>query len=264
MNEQTILFVDDEPAVLRAMQRLFRTREFHILTAAGGVDGLTLLAEHNVQVVVSDQRMPGMSGTDFLKEVRRRHPETIRCILSGYAEMHSVIDAINDGNVYRFIAKPWDDEELKALIAECLDVAESMDSERLERRKLESRANALEHKNAQFVELTTLQESLVRSGRELLEYLPVAVAAMNANGTMVYTNRMFLKEFGHLPGTLLGRSAGEPWSSVACDSRPKSPMPLVIDAVMHHAHIAQVAIGGQPHTLIAIPVNSSRTPGPTI
>jgi response regulator RpfG family c-di-GMP phosphodiesterase len=168
MSKPIVLFVDDETSVLRAMNRLFRKENVIILTAPSGAEGLELLDQHSISVVVSDQRMKKMCGTDFLKETRACYPDTVRCILSGYAEMDSVIAAINDGNVYRFISKPWDDTEIVATVNECLTVAASKAKERRDRASLEIRATALEAESVQFAELIELQKTLLNSSQKLL------------------------------------------------------------------------------------------------
>ncbi|MEO1245674.1 MAG: response regulator [Pseudomonadota bacterium] len=247
----TILFVDDEEGVLRALKRLFRKENADVLTAQSGPEGLGILEDRPVHVVVSDQRMTGMSGTEFLKQVRNRYPATVRCILSGYAEMDSVVAAINDGNVTRFIAKPWDDDELKAVLRECLDIAEGLAKDRRTRESLENKAFALQQESAQYAELLELQESLLRSSRDVLDHLPIAVAALDGLCRIIYMNRLFAGEFGHLPGAELGSLAGEPWRSAASDDKPGDTT-LSIDDVGHPARTARVEIGGQPHTLIAL------------
>ena len=166
MSKPIILFVDDETSVLRAMNRLFRKQNVTVLTAPSGAQGLELLDQHSISVVVSDQRMTKMCGTDFLKKVRAWYPDTVRCILSGYAEMDSVIAAINDGNVYRFMYKPWDDTEIVATVNECLTVAVSKAKERRDRASLEIRATALEQESVQFAELIELQKTLLNSPRK--------------------------------------------------------------------------------------------------
>jgi diguanylate cyclase (GGDEF)-like protein/PAS domain S-box-containing protein len=108
----TLLLVDDEPNVLNALRRLLRREGYRILTAASGAEGLELLALERVQVIVSDQRMPGMSGVEFLSKVKELYPETVRLSLSGYSEISTVTDAINKGAISKYITKPWDDESL--------------------------------------------------------------------------------------------------------------------------------------------------------
>ena len=110
---QTLLIVDDDVNVLTSLHRLFRRDNYRVLTASSPAEGFELLALYRVQVILCDQRMPVMSGTEFLSEVKEMYPETIRIILSGYTGVESVLDSINRGAIYRFYTKPWDDLELR-------------------------------------------------------------------------------------------------------------------------------------------------------
>jgi two-component system NtrC family sensor kinase len=113
-----LLFVDDEENILHSIERMFHDAGYTILTAKSGHAGLAILETGPpVQVVVSDYRMPGMSGVEFLQAVARRWPETVRIVLSGYADTPSVIGAINEGGIYKFISKPWNDDELRLAVA---------------------------------------------------------------------------------------------------------------------------------------------------
>jgi EAL domain-containing protein (putative c-di-GMP-specific phosphodiesterase class I)/ActR/RegA family two-component response regulator len=112
-NVQTLLVVDDDVNVLAALHRLFKRDNYRVLTAASPAEGFELLAEHSVQVILCDQRMPVMSGTEFLSKVKEMYPDTIRIILSGYTEVGTVLESINRGAIYRFYTKPWDDNELR-------------------------------------------------------------------------------------------------------------------------------------------------------
>ena len=116
--QSTILIVDDEEQVSAALARLLRRDGYRILRAKSGAEGLVLLASHDVQVVLSDERMPGMSGTEFLSRVKVMYPKTIRIMLSGYTAVDSIIEATNSGAVFRFHVKPWDDDVLRNSIAE--------------------------------------------------------------------------------------------------------------------------------------------------
>lgn len=111
---RTILLVDDEEDIGAALARLLRRDAYKILRANNAKDGLALLADNDVGVVISDQRMPGMTGIEFLTQIKELYPHTIRIILSGYADLEAVMDATNRGAVYKFFTKPWDNEELCA------------------------------------------------------------------------------------------------------------------------------------------------------
>ncbi|OBV40404.1 EAL domain-containing protein [Janthinobacterium psychrotolerans] len=110
---QTLLIVDEDVNVLSSLHRLFRPDGYQILTASTPAEGFELLALHRVHVIVCDQRMTGLSGTEFLSKVKELYPATIRIILSGYTGLEAVLDAINRGAIYRFYTKPWDDTELR-------------------------------------------------------------------------------------------------------------------------------------------------------
>ncbi|WP_137937391.1 EAL domain-containing protein [Chitinivorax sp. B] len=113
---RALLLVDDEPFILQALQRVLRHEGYQIFTASSGAEALLIMAEHEVDVVLSDQRMPTMSGTDLLAKVKRIHPDTVRMILSAQCDFHAVRDAINRGEVFRFLSKPWEDDQLRAEI----------------------------------------------------------------------------------------------------------------------------------------------------
>ncbi|WP_265942404.1 EAL domain-containing protein [Dechloromonas sp. A34] len=127
---RTLLLVDDEVNILASLKRLLRADGYQILTASGAEQGLELLARHRVDVIVSDQRMPGMSGVEFLRRVKVLHPATIRLVLSGYTDLQTVTDAINEGAIYKFLTKPWDDSHLRANIQEAFRAKEMADENR--------------------------------------------------------------------------------------------------------------------------------------
>jgi response regulator RpfG family c-di-GMP phosphodiesterase len=123
-HEHTVLFVDDEVNILKALQRLLRTEDMNVLCASRAAEALELLEKHPTQVVVTDQRMPEMSGVDFLAQVRERQPDIVRMMLTGYTEMKVAVDAINRGEIYRLITKPWNDDELRATLRQAFDHAD--------------------------------------------------------------------------------------------------------------------------------------------
>ena len=121
MHEHTVLFVDDEANILKALQRLLRNEPLNVLTATSPQEAIELLESTPAQVVVSDQRMPDMSGVDLLSTIREHQPEMVRMMLTGYTEMNIAVEAINRGEIYRLITKPWNDEELKATLRQAFD-----------------------------------------------------------------------------------------------------------------------------------------------
>ncbi len=121
---KTLLVVDDEPQVLSALQRVLRNEPYKVLTAANAGEALACLLRHHVDVILSDYRMPIMNGTQFLTRVMQRNPNTVRLVLSGYADLETISQAINRGVVYNFLAKPWDDDLLRAYLNEAFQHAE--------------------------------------------------------------------------------------------------------------------------------------------
>ncbi|MEX2365120.1 MAG: response regulator [Pseudohongiellaceae bacterium] len=114
----TLLVVDDEPDILNAIKQTLQSDGYNILTAQNGQDGLEILAKHPVCVIISDQSMPEMSGVKFLSRAKELYPGTIRMVLSDYTELKTITDAINSGDIHKFLTKPWDDELLRANVRE--------------------------------------------------------------------------------------------------------------------------------------------------
>ncbi|HAI59825.1 MAG TPA: c-di-GMP phosphodiesterase [Xanthomonadaceae bacterium] len=123
---RTLLLVDDEENVLRALQRVFRRDGYRVLAASRVAEAFELLASNEVQVILSDQRMNDLSGTEFLGRVKELYPRTVRLILSGYTDVATVTEAINRGAIYRFLTKPWDEEALRHHIREAFRTWEGL------------------------------------------------------------------------------------------------------------------------------------------
>jgi diguanylate cyclase (GGDEF)-like protein/PAS domain S-box-containing protein len=112
----TVLLVDDEPSILSALNRLLRREGYRVLVAGSAEAAFAVLARESVAVILSDQRMPVMTGTELLARVKTLYPQTVRMVLSGYSEISAVTDAINKGSIHKYLSKPWDDEHLKSEI----------------------------------------------------------------------------------------------------------------------------------------------------
>ncbi len=120
MTKHSILYVDDEPSNLRGFKSLFFT-DFNVYTATSGKEGLEILEDNTIHMVISDQKMPEMTGVEFLKEVARNYPEIIRIVLTGYSDLEVIIKAVNECGIFRYLAKPWDFEEMKLTIKKGLE-----------------------------------------------------------------------------------------------------------------------------------------------
>ncbi|HEC12682.1 MAG TPA: response regulator [Acidiferrobacteraceae bacterium] len=212
--QRTLLLVDDEENILKALGRLLRRDGYRILTASSGREGLALLEHHKVGVIVSDQRMPQMTGSEFLFQVKERYPDTVRIVLSGYTELKSVTDAINRGAIYKFLTKPWDDQLLRDNIKEAFRQGElQSENQRLTRELQDANAELsginqdlerrVEEKTREIMHsLRTLHLS-----QDVLEYLPIAVLGIGDDDCVAVANRMATKLLVGENGFLVGQSA---------------------------------------------------------
>ena len=118
--KHSILLVDDEPEILFSLRGLLR-KEFDLHTANSGAEALEVLRRHPVQVIMSDQRMPEMTGVELLRRARGECPQAVRIVFTGYADIKAVIDAVNQGQIYRYLTKPWDPDELLAVLGQACE-----------------------------------------------------------------------------------------------------------------------------------------------
>ncbi len=205
--ERTLLLVDDEENIASALTRLLRRDGYQILRANGGLQGLEILAQHRVGVIISDQRMPGMTGTEFLSRVRELYPETIRIVLSGYTDLNSVTDAINRGAIYKFLTKPWDDDLLKAQVEEAFHYYEMKRENARLAAELKSANDALAALNAEL-ELLVIQKTreaglnlhVLKVAQEVLDLLPLGVIGIGEDGLIAVANQCALRWLGSVLG----------------------------------------------------------------
>lgn len=208
LRQRTILMVDDEESILSSLKRLFRRDGYRILTAGGGEQGLEALADNEVDVVISDQRMPKMTGVEFLRQVKVLYPNTVRIVLSGYTELNSITEAINEGAIYKFLTKPWDDEQLRANVQEAFLFKELGDENR---RLAVELGNANEQLHLLLEEKKRqLQVDQIALGvvHEILQLLPWPVLGVDNEGMIVSANQEAQGLFGN-SGQLIGAFAEE-------------------------------------------------------
>lgn len=125
-----VLYVDDEQTNLFSFKASFR-KDFNVFTASSGSEGLKILNEQKLHVVISDQRMPGMTGIEFFQKAKELHSDPIRVLLTGYADINAVIDAINKGEVYRYVTKPWNTDEVKTIIHNAYEIFKLREDNRI-------------------------------------------------------------------------------------------------------------------------------------
>src|SRR5919112_6670510 len=134
-----VLYVDDESNNLLAFKATFR-RIFDIYTATSAAEGMNVLTQHRVHIIIADQRMPQSTGVEFFDVVRTAYPDPVRILLTGYTDVEAIIDAINKGQIFRYIKKPWDELELKTAIYNAFEVYST-------RRQLKNKIDELEKSN---------------------------------------------------------------------------------------------------------------------
>lgn len=117
----TVLYVDDEEHNLMSFKATFRMK-YNVLTAISADDAVKVLDENNVQIIITDQRMPNMTGSQFLESILDKHPDPMRILLTGYADLNAVVDAINKGKIFHYLTKPWSEEELDSTIQRAFEV----------------------------------------------------------------------------------------------------------------------------------------------
>lgn len=201
-HEQVVLFVDDEKNILSTLRRLCRREAYTVLTAGSGAEALDLLAERPASVIISDYRMPEMTGVEMLARAKDIIPDSIRIILSGFADTQSVVEAINKGEVYRFLSKPWDDQELLTVIRQSLEHWELKRENAALDEQLTRQNEQLQRLNENLELIVTERTRSLAFAQDVLEHLPLGVLGVSREGEVMLTNS-FLQQhwpcFGHVP-----------------------------------------------------------------
>jgi CheY-like chemotaxis protein len=185
-----VLVVDDEASVLSSLRRLLRREPYDLITAGSGEEALRLLEKQPVPLILSDQRMPGMTGIELLGEVRRRWPDTMRVVLSGYSAVQTILEAINEGAVYKFLSKPWNDEELKGNIRQALEQYELKTENRRMSRQIAEQNDRLRELNAELDQRATDASAGLSSIQDLHDAIAVGVITFDESELIVSANRL--------------------------------------------------------------------------
>lgn len=195
-HQHTVLCVDDEQSIINSIKRLVRKENYRLITANSGQDGLTLLAENDVQIVISDQRMPEMSGTEFLKQVKTLYPQVLRIILSGYTEVDSITEAINEGSVYKFFLKPWNDHNLKLEIRQALEQYDLIQANKHLHEKVIAKNNELKRINENLeaavkerTQTLEVQNQALQLSQAVLEELSLPILGISREMIIVLANK---------------------------------------------------------------------------
>jgi DNA-binding NtrC family response regulator len=154
------MFVDDEPHVTEGLKRALRREPYSVLSANSASEALDILKREPVDVVVSDEKMPGMSGADFLAVVRQKYPDTIRIILTGHATLDAAIHAINGGEIYRFLTKPCNEVDLSVTIRQALEQKELVSESRRLLKKVRHQSVLLEELEKEHPGITRVRRTI--------------------------------------------------------------------------------------------------------
>ena len=221
-----ILVVDDEEAILETMTFTFED-EYEVLTSSDARRALDVLDQNApVAVVLTDQRMPNMSGVEFLSEVWKRHPDTVRMILTGFSDMEAIIQSINDGHVYAYITKPWEPDQLKQVMKQAVEHYElTIENDRLVR--------DLKHANLYL--------------EAVMDQLDTGALAVDAAGIVQAANRP-VRDYLALEGEVRGRALTDLLVEHGMDSVGAAALRLADDEELHYEDL-EVHVANQTHRL---------------
>lgn len=240
MAQGSLLIIDDEQNIIHAIKRLLRKEAYEINTAMSGEEALAFLSNHQVDVIISDHRMPGMSGIEFLERAKGLCPLSVRIILSGYADLKTVTEAINRGYIYKFILKPWDDEELKTAIREALNVARLQienykltEELKTKNERLQWLNNNLEDEVEKRTQELKMRNMVLERFHYIIHQMPIGFIGLGDDKRIVFANNWAHVHIGKLKNLLdqdIEAILGADVASGLDDlSHEKDPISMIID-----------------------------------
>jgi PAS domain S-box-containing protein len=215
-----VLFVDDEENNLKAFKASFR-REMDVLLAGSGQEALELLARESVHVIVSDQRMPGMSGSEFLAIARKRHPSAMRMLLTGYSDLEAVVRAVNEGGIYAYATKPWDENDVRLRIQQAFEINQL----RAEKERLLDRYSQVFEGTADPIVIVDQRGQVLQANRAC-----AALIGMERDELLRHRFTEFLEDADNLVRSLKRHRSGKDFVNV--DLTLRTPRGAVIDCLM--------------------------------
>jgi response regulator RpfG family c-di-GMP phosphodiesterase len=183
-----LLIVDDEQNILSSLRRLLRRESYELVTASSAEEALQAMEEQPADVVISDYRMPGMTGTELLREIQNRWPDTVRIVLSGYSEVNAIIAAINEGWIYKFITKPWNDEEILLSIKRAVEQYELVAENKRMAREIHRQNEQLRNLNKLLDQRATDASTGLTCAQEFFETIDAGLLAVDTDGLIVSAN----------------------------------------------------------------------------
>ena len=190
-----MLCVDEKKEILSSVKRLLRKEGYHLHTASSAQEGFEIFKTQKIHLVISDHRMSGMSGTDFLSKIKEMYPDTIRILLTGYTQIDSIKDSVNKGHIYKFFLKPWNDEHLKIEIRKALEKYDLVQANRALTAAIEKKNQELEAANQNLEVLIQqrtreleLKNRSLELTRNIFENLPFPVLGVGSDQIIILIN----------------------------------------------------------------------------
>lgn len=202
MTEKTLLCIDDDKATLNSLQRLLHGEKYRVLIAETASEAFEVLNQETIHVVMVDQRMPDVNGAKLLQLIKEKYPTILRLVLSGYADVSAILDSINEGEIYRFLSKPWDSNALKIMLRQSFEHYELQELNRTLFQKVNDQNNALTRLNDELEKVVENRTYLLRLIQEVVQHIPLPFVALDLTGQIVTANADFIRQSPEL--TVLG------------------------------------------------------------
>ena len=259
-----ILLVDDEPPILRSLTRLLAFESYDLVTAPSAEVALTLLGQAETAVILTDYDLGGIGGVDLLRQARERCPDASRILFSGHIDLELLRRAVNGGEVYRFVTKPWNDDELLQAVRQGVERWQLLRHNRMLARQAEEQNHQLKRFNAELENMVSertialeLRNRALGLSQEVLDGLPVAVVGIAPDGQVALANAFARRLFPNLmPGETPKSSAQSPlweWSQEALVSGSQ----LVVDGSLGPLRVEVMALGDRGVVMTVIPLNKA-------
>jgi response regulator RpfG family c-di-GMP phosphodiesterase len=263
-----VLMVDDEPPILRSLTRLLAFEDYELATAGNATEAMAQLAQGETAVILSDFDLGDMGGVELLRQAREKSPDTSRILFSGHIDIELLRHAVNGGEVYRFVTKPWSDDELLQAVRQGIERWQLLHRNRMLAQRAEEQNQQLKRFNAELEQMVgertaalELRNRALSLSQEVLDGLPVAVVGIDPDGQVALTNDLARRLFPELlPGERPG-SSGAPvweWSRDALVNGNQ----LVVDGSLGPMRVEVMALGERGVVMTVIPLAPART-GPS-
>lgn len=218
-----VLIVDDEPNVIHALKRLLRKEPINVLSAQNGQEALSLMETHAVDILLTDHRMPQMSGIELLSAVKETYPDTLRMILTGYTDIDTIAECVNQGQIYKFFFKPWDDNQLILEIRQAIEHRKLLRANTILNETIRARNTELKRMNDHLEERIEertrelrFQNAALELARAILEEIPLPILGVSTEHLIVWMNRSGRQVLGGDRPLRLGDAAEDHFPEEIC------------------------------------------------